>query len=127
MRKIFISGAYAGSTGKDALCVLKDKIKSLDFELVTLDECLLNSLDIHRSTIELINSCNIFVCIYDGSSPNITFELGYAIGRNKKVVLVAYHEELPFDIKHLCYINRGLPDFEIFQSIISFIEAETVK
>lgn len=127
MKNVFLSCSYDNIKESEIIEYLEPNFNKLDLSLVVPNFEISNGANISSSITELINKCSYFICFYSNKNPNITFELGYALGKNKKVIIVADYGELPFDMKDLAYINKNMPPFDIASNIISFIETENVR
>lgn len=75
------------------------------------------SLDIneivHSNIVKMISEADFVLAILNGTSPNVLFEVGIAVGINKPIfVLVGENSILPFDLKGMTYIhiNRNLKE-----------------
>lgn len=56
--------------------------------------------------LEFVKKCDYFVCVFDSNNPNAMLELGYAMGKNKNIILIAEHNDIPYDLKNFEYIKR---------------------
>lgn len=56
---------------------------------------------------DLVKKCDYFICVFDSNNPNAMLELGYAMGKNKNIILIAEHNDIPYDLKNFEYIKRN--------------------
>ena len=82
----------------------------------------------------LIYSAQIIICDCTGKNPNVFYELGIAHSLGKKTICITQNSgDIPFDIKHLRYIQyeytpRGMIDFENkLEEYIAIASAENIK
>ena len=65
------------------------------------------SLEQNVEFLEHIKKCDYFICVFDSNNPNVMLELGYAMGKNKKIILIAEYNNIPYDLKSFEYIKRS--------------------
>ncbi|RDY30006.1 restriction endonuclease [Lachnotalea glycerini] len=107
MNSIYISYSYNDILARDIVEALKSSL--LENETIYYPDRLLFEYgqDIKQQLMETINKCNYFICIFDNSNPNIMFELGYALGKNKNIILIGEYSDIPYDLKDFNYIKRS--------------------
>lgn len=125
MKKIFISYSHNDFNTFDFVDQLKLELSKMDVEVFVPNDISFGD-DIQATITEQLNSANLVVCFYDSKSVWSSFELGFALGRNKDVLVIASKDNLPMELKRLSFINRDKPQFEIFKDIISYIEKTTI-
>lgn len=103
MNSIFISyslnDVFAGK--------IIEGVKDLITENFVLLDCAQGIWEEKVSILESIKKCDYFICVFDSNNPNAMFELGYAMGKNKNIILIAEHNNLPYDLKSFEYIKRS--------------------
>lgn len=83
----------------DVLNTIKRAAKKFDIECFRADE-VEHSEKITDIILEFINTSKYLICDISSERPNVYYELGYAHGRNKKVILIARQgSNIHFDIK----------------------------
>lgn len=107
MNSIFISFSYNDILARNIVDALKNSLLGSGIVLYP-DSCFWEcGDDIRRSLIDVINKSNYVICIFDRSNPNTMFELGYALGKNKNVILIGEYGDIPYDLKDFNYIKRS--------------------
>ncbi|KMZ55703.1 restriction endonuclease [Dorea sp. D27] len=105
MSSVFISYSYADILARNIVEGLKKStIENLAI-LTTYQGIGGNNPE--TQLFDAIRKCDYFVCIFDNYSPNVMLELGYALGRNKNIILVGDYNEIPFDLRNFDYIKRN--------------------
>ena len=57
--------------------------------------------EIPQAIMERISSCDLLIADFTLSSPNVFFEVGFARGRDKRIIQMAREgTELPFDVRN---------------------------
>ncbi len=116
--------------------VYTDHIKPLietqleSVECVRIDEKPKLNCSIVANIKKAISHCTFAIADITGLNPNVFYEVGYAHGQNKKVILIKHKciGKLPFDISHLPVIvydrNAG---YSGLQNIIKQTIANNIK
>ncbi|MCW1981212.1 restriction system protein [Xanthomonas arboricola] len=117
MKKIFISSDHARGEGSELASYIQSALAPLGFEVLGRQNNLPWNNEAESSVTTLINKCDVFLCYSDADSSNIMFELGYALGANKKIILVGDAKTIPFDLRNTLYIRRGASPFEIIDHL----------
>jgi nucleoside 2-deoxyribosyltransferase len=73
--------------------------------------------DIVERVKRRVSSCELVIADITGNNPNVFYELGYADGMGKPVILISQEQETPFDLKTRRQIRYKLED------ILSLAEA----
>jgi HJR/Mrr/RecB family endonuclease len=88
---------------------LQSKLKDQEFNVITSYDVYSTSLGEHASVSDAINRSFIVIGVLTRDSSNVFYEIGYAIGSRKKVLLIAQPEiDLP---KELLAIQRVRADY----------------
>ncbi len=130
MKKIFISH---GEYDSNLSFFLKEELMSEGFEVFQANEINIGS-DINNEVFSAIRRSDIVIAIIKEASSNVMFELGYALGASKKVILVGDKStRVPFDISALPVIHVDPYDRSALHDLIfklrkepSLVQVETV-
>ncbi|AKL94712.1 endonuclease [Clostridium aceticum] len=79
------------------------------------------------SSTVLIDGCDLFICFIDKRDSEIMFELGYALGKNKKIILIGDYRDIPYDLKNLTYIRQSEDINVILFNIERYLSLSEVK
>lgn len=77
--------------------------------------------NLDNTVLDFINNCSLFIQIFRPNSPNLLFELGYAIGRNKKILIIAGERDLPPIFKKLPFISIDSEKMTVLENINKYI------
>jgi restriction system protein len=98
MKSVFISYAHSNSAVAKQLSMLLNR----EHVFTVGPEQLGVGPSCNAHVFSLIRRSSLFVALMDDPSPNVMFELGYALGASKQVLLMASPETpIPFDIGSL--------------------------
>ena len=120
MKKIFFSYSYNDKYALEIISFLKSHLSPYDYEVKNIEEQVYSGENIRQAISESINKCSIFICFVEQQNPNVMFELGYALGKNKKIVIVGDPQKIPYDVRGMAYMQKGSNPYEI----LSFLEKE---
>jgi len=120
MKKIIISYSHNDIEAIMFIEVFKREIKNFDFEIVNLEK-LFENISINKNITEEIYASDVFICFVNKSSSNVMFELGFAIGIGKNVIVIGEHSEIPADLQGIKYYNRSLSPYELISFITKYI------
>lgn len=115
MKSVFISHSR---NSKDALFIqdLVKELRTYEFELVGGLE---NLYDFSSNVINYIKKCNLFIAVITSQDPNIFFEVGYALGGRKQVLIVCSPNiDLPPDLANVVSIRGELYDTNILFDVV---------
>ncbi|MFP3255056.1 MAG: hypothetical protein RXP30_01300 [Thermoplasmata archaeon] len=93
--------------------VLKPVIESLGYSVSKADENIRTGTVIEQIQ-ESIRNALLVVADVSGKNPNVFYELGYAHGLEKNVLIITTNKnDIPFDISHIRYFEYSYdPNFE---------------
>ncbi len=120
MRKIYISYSHKDNEINYIIKNLKDYFDDNSINVITIED--FYQYNIFQSITDIIDGCSIFICFMEKDNPNIMFELGYALGKNKKIILVSDFNDIPYDLKQLRFIRKSSDISEILLSIEESLE-----
>jgi hypothetical protein len=81
---------------------LADVLRKENVSVFTEAESLVTGAEWHAELLAQIKRCSLFVALVDDLGQNVMFELGYALGAAKQVLLMADPDTpIPFDIASL--------------------------
>jgi restriction system protein len=104
MKKIFLSYAY-NQEAIDYASLIKSKLESHGMQVYDASSSNVGS-DIINHLHNSINKCDLVIAFMMGSNLNVTYEVGYAIGKGKKVVIIANDfSEIPYNLKNILAIS----------------------
>lgn len=106
---------------------LKEQLPIMGLELINDKDYPCLGKGLQKSIADLINKCNIFICFFNKENPNIMFELGYALGKNKKIIVIGNYNEVPFDVRNMIYIQRGSQPYELLNYLEKYINKSQDK
>lgn len=101
MSSIFISYSFNDAFARKLMESIKMLVPDAFFLLNYAEES--RELGI----LDFIKKCDYFICVFDSNNPNVMLELGYAIGKNKNIILIAEYNDIPYDLKNFEYIKRS--------------------
>ena len=103
MSSVFISysfsDVFAGKIAEAVKNLLSENYIFLDYNHGNWEQ--------NSSILETIKKCDYFICVFKSGNPNVMLELGYAMGKNKKIILIAEHDDIPYDLRSFEYIKRS--------------------
>lgn len=101
--KCFVAREYSVST--EIICTVDKVLDELNIERI--DAFSVEPREkIETSIISAILDSDFVIAILNGTSANVLFEIGLAVGSNKSVfLLVEGNMVLPFDLKGMIYIK----------------------
>ena len=111
MKKVFIS--YSLSRDKAFVSELKLALQNENMQPTEASELLIEG-EISSEIISCIHSSDLIIAVVRKDSPNVMFEMGYALGVGKDVLLIAGSEmSLPTNVLSLPYVHyRGDTSFD---------------
>lgn len=131
MRRVFISYAFDDLRSERALIEARLFREQLWAELVRSSFEVINTwdnqkdvgLDWERSSLDLISKCDLFLGLIYENRANVLFELGYAMGFGKPVLIVSpSNKELPSDLLNVRSIKANSFDISLINRIIHTVD-----
>jgi hypothetical protein len=125
MKQVFISYPYRDEHAKEFVGFLREHLPALGAEAVDIfmDEALPIGEDWRTSLTEAINRCSVFICFTSEMNPNVMFELGYALGKNKEIILVGDSRCIPADLQHMTYVPRDSHPYDVLVQVQKCLSA----
>jgi|GEM_PF-3383250 len=123
MIRIYLSYSY-GKIDSSFLEKLKNELNHFDFEIINQFPDFIYSNYEQENTIQnSINKCDLLIAIINEYNPNIFFEIGYAMGRGKQILIVGTKEiDLPKPLNNINYLVGNPYEKDIIFEIIYHIE-----
>lgn len=85
--------------------VIKPVVESLGYSISKADEDLRVG-EVIKQILESIQNSRLVIADVSGKNPNVFYELGFAHGIHKKVLIITQSsEDIPFDISHIRYFT----------------------
>lgn len=89
------------------------------------------SSNITDDIVQSIKDCHVAIADVTENNPNVMFELGYAVARDKPNIIISQSSDyLPFDIRHLrtiVYTNSWSGIEELRNKLVSFLKETLPK
>ncbi len=89
------------------ICIATSKKLNVEVELIPIMRFSGKSQRIDARLIEKIKECDVFIADITGCNQNVIFEVGYAEGQDKPMILIKAEQDetiAPFDMDKLQYI-----------------------
>src|SRR5687767_806543 len=102
MKSVFISYSQ---NNKEVSFVkdLKEELKTYGFDVKTIAE---NSYDISKNVLTHIKKCDLFIPVLSSQNENVFFELGFALGSRKQILIVCSPNiDLPSDLTNVVSVR----------------------
>lgn len=103
MNSVFISYSFNDVFAGKLMETMKDLLPN-NFILLDYSQ---ESWGQNVGILELVKKCDYFICVFDSNNSNVMLELGYAMGKNKNIILIAEYNDIPYDLKNFDYIKRS--------------------
>lgn len=123
MNTIFISYSYNDITARNIVSKISKILNDFQIKIYSNDE--FSNQDVRHNLTDKIDKCNLFICIFDSHNSNIMFELGYALGKNKKLMLIGDYNEIPYELKDFKFIAKSDNTNEILAEINGNLSLDT--
>lgn len=125
MKQVFLSYRYDDKQAKAIVQFLREHLPAIGAEPIDIymNETLTTGEDWGISLTEAINRCAVVVCIAGNAQSNAMFELGYALAKNKQIVLVGDSQSIPFDLRQMIYIPKESHPFDILVQVQKCLSA----
>jgi HJR/Mrr/RecB family endonuclease len=123
MKQVFISYSNRDYRAAEIAKFLQAHLPTFGAKVDIFDTLPLGE-DWHRSLTEAINKCSVFIGITCEMNLNVSFEIGYALGKNKEIILIGDSRSIPSDLQHLRYISRDSPLFDVLVQVQKCLSAQ---
>ena len=122
MKTIFISHSYNNKNAQYLSDFLRKNLKDAEIDTIHAFDELIFGNSIKRSIVDKINKCSLFICFLHEENPNVMFELGYALGRNKKIIAIGEIEDIPFDVQNMGYLKPESSPYDLLTQVERHLE-----
>lgn len=122
MKKIYIS--YSINDGRSELLVhrLQHELREYGLQIFTAQD-VFGKGPVDTSVQNLIKQSSLLLAVLTGSNANVFYEIGYAVGIGRPVLLIIESEvKLPFDFRSLRSIRLDHPDTPVTIEIIRYLQ-----
>ncbi|MCX7004776.1 MAG: restriction endonuclease [bacterium] len=119
MKQVFISYSFRDDRVKALARFLHEHLPSFGAGLANVytNESIEPGEDWHDATTDAIDRCSILVCFANKENPNVMFELGYALGKNKPIILIGDSDSIPDDLHRMTCLSPELHPFDVLAEI----------
>lgn len=123
MKSIYLSYSY-GKIEHSFIEMLRNELERFDFRIINVfPNIICSDFELENTNQNSINKCDLLIAIISEYNPNVFFELGYAIGRGKQILIVgSIGIDLPRSLKNINYIVGDPYEKNIIFEIINQIE-----
>ncbi|MGL1892178.1 MAG: restriction endonuclease [Spirochaetaceae bacterium] len=123
-KKIYIS---MSTNHLEYMYDLKSELDNFNYD-INYNNQIDSNISTENNTIENINQSDIVIAFLYENDPNVIFEIGYALGKNKVILLVTdYHEKLIPNLRLINLIESEYLNYDVKSKIINFIENIHIK
>jgi len=124
VKKVFLSHA-ADKESREIVRYLIHSLSEYRFEVITLDHWMPGEQPIREAVQDAIKQCSIVIALITRPSSNIFYEIGYAEGIGKKIVILAESESVvPFDLKTMRMVSFDRFDSSFVHRLLRILEEE---
>ena len=127
MKTVFVSYPYKDSQAHQLTRFLNEHLPYLSIETLEVCDFTEQGGNWQMGITEAINRCSVFICFAKKDNPNVMFELGYALAKNKKIILVGDFEDLPVDLRSMIYVPREAHSFDVLVHIENYLSREDAQ
>jgi hypothetical protein len=126
MKTVFLSGPDGAF---EDLSLLADALDVEGIEVWRPDRLLPGTgADLTEEILSAIKRCDVFVALIYKAHPNVMYELGYALGAGKSVLLIkGSGGEIPFDVATLPALSIDRFDSRSISEAVQWIKQATVR
>lgn len=118
---MFISHSFQDPIVRQFARSLRDYLPNMGSEPIDVVDAVEPGEDWQARITEAINKCTVFICFVQRDNPNLMFELGYALGKNKKIIIMGDFRDLPADVRSMSYIPRESHPFEVLRHVERYL------
>jgi hypothetical protein len=116
MRTIFISYNHTDEKSQYLVDFIRTNLEDTEVSTICSNNCEY-CLTEEKSIIDKINKCSLFICFLDSKNQNVFFELGYALGRNKKIITIGEMGNIPFDVQNMGYLKPEISPYDLLTKV----------
>jgi nucleoside 2-deoxyribosyltransferase len=126
VKKVFLSGPQGSH---EELSLLADALTAEEMEVWRTDWMVPGTgSDWTEEVLSAIKRCDVFVAVLHKTNPNVMFELGYALGGGKCVLLIRKRGgEIPFDVASLPAMFTDSFDPWSISQAVEWIKRATIR
>jgi len=124
MRRVFISYPFHDREARMFARFLHEHLPSLGVEPVAVDDALEAGDNWQMGITDQINKCSVFISFVDRENPNVMFELGYALAKNKKIIIVGDFERMPSDLRSMTYVPRDSHPYDVLMHVEKYLSRD---
>jgi nucleoside 2-deoxyribosyltransferase len=126
MKNVFLSGPHGAY---EDLSLLADALGAEEMEVWRPDRLVPGTgTNQTEEVLSAIKRCDLFVALIYKAHPNVMFELGYALGAGKSVLLIrGSRGEIPFDVATLPALTIDRFDSRSISEAVQWIKQATVR
>lgn len=126
MKKIFLSGPHGSN---DELFTLTEALEAEGMQVWRRDSAPLGTgSDWTEEILSAIKRCDVFVAVLHKANLNVLFELGYALGSRKSVLLIRKAGgEIPFDVATFPVMLVDTFDARSVSETVEWIKRATIR
>ena len=121
MKTIIISYNYSDKNSQHLVDFLRKNLEDTEINTTCSYECKFCYME-ERSIIDKINKCSLFICFLDNKNKNALFELGYALGRNKKIITIGEVGNIPFDVQNMGYLKPETSSYDLLTKVEKYLQ-----
>lgn len=124
MKRVFISYSYKDEEVNSSVNYLINNLAKIGIDIsnITNSKSQLRIGNIlHMDVTREINRCSLFICFLESNDSNVMFELGYALAKNKKIILIGENEYLPIALRNMMYFRNSSQIYEVLSEVEKYL------
>ncbi|MEZ5358412.1 MAG: restriction endonuclease [Candidatus Zixiibacteriota bacterium] len=121
MLKVFISHPFHERRNEEIVKELSRLLEYFDAVVTSSSDGALIGLNWQNNIVNLINDCAIIICFAAQEEPNMMFELGYALAKNKYIIIIGNLKDLPSEFRNLSYLPAASTPYDILLHVEKYI------
>lgn len=126
MKKIFLSFPHGDHHFNSVVNFLRNRLSLHGIEIESSESSDVGLDNLQKSFTAQIDRCSIFICAFEPSSSFTTLQLGYALGKNKNILLISDYQDVPFDLRNIAWINRNFDLQELESRILELVRYDEI-